>query len=105
MPSSALACGPARHLAFPASQVVILLPHLSQQLYTSLVFQTSGSIRLLQGLQQMPSVRPDLLRQDRALAFCLVHAIVLDPVAVPLTPARADLLDQPIRGQDRYIIE
>jgi hypothetical protein len=69
MPSSALACGPARHLAFPASQVVILLPNLLQELHTGHLLQLGWGIGLLQRLQQMQPICSDLLCQGSSLAF------------------------------------
>ncbi len=62
-----LRAGPPLGLA--SRQIVVLLPHLSQELHTGFIHQSGRRVGALQGLQQLQPIRPDLLGQGCALAF------------------------------------
>src|SRR6266436_1428705 len=98
IPSPELICRARSPLGLPTRQVVILLPDLPEQLYACDILQSSRCLGLLQSMQQMHSICPDLLRQCRALVFCFWQAIILDLVAVAIKPVGADLPDEPIRS-------
>ena len=82
------ACSP---FSLASRQVVILLPNLLEYLHTWNILHFSRHLWLLQGVQQMHPICPDLLRQGRPLTFCFGQAIVLHPMAVAIQPVSADL--------------